>query len=1143
MALQLPFKQLKEHKNPRPRKQHKLLQQVTANHVDSFDYMIRDSMPAAVANLYGVHVEDANGTQAHISLSDFQVGVPTINARDTNAVNRTCYPAECRERRISYTAEMSCVVTARVGDGEQTWAIRKSMGQIPIMIKSNRCNLKGLLPKELVRHHEEAEEMGGYFIVNGNEKIIRQLIIPRRHMITALVRPSFTNRGAGYTKFGCQMRCVRSDQTSQTLIVHYKSDGACTVGLNYRKQQYLVPALLLLRSFIDCNDRQVFDAIVQGDVENTFVVERVKAMLSEFRGKNLYTKDACLSYLGNKFKVVLNLGKATSDREAGLIFINRLVFVHLDGDGTDADAKQKFDLLALMIQQLYSLASGDCAEDNADSAMNHEVLVAGQLYGMLLKEQLQEFIYGVQKSMSLDVRLGRSGSLSASDTYFKKVCGKQLDIGKKMEYFIATGNISSPTGLDLQQVSGFTIVADKLNFFRYVSHFRCVHRGAFFTTMKTTTVRKLLPESWGFLCPVHTPDGSPCGLLNHLTASCSVVCENNTYQGESCVGAPGVVEILSEYGVVASDRSPVTTHMAVMLDGKVLGFVEAARAKEIADSLRMLKVNKKEKRVPQSLEIALVPKSIRGQFPGLYLFSQFGRMIRPVLNLRTNTEEFIGTFEQVYMDVAIDADGFNPAYTTHMELKTTNFLSVIASMTPFSDHNQSPRNMYQCQMGKQTMGFPLHSFSHRADNKLYCLRTPQSPMVRPKAYDDYNFDTYPLGTNAIVAVISYTGYDMEDAMIISKSAKERGFAQAHVVTTKILNLADIPADKGVKFFFGVTSVNTDSFEKELDSKLDADGFPFIGTKLEHGDALYSYINESTNESKIERYKGEPAYVLQVTRMGGCDGQLATIKLSINRDPIIGDKFASRHGQKGVMSQLWPTADMPFTESGMTPDILFNPHGFPSRMTIGMLVESMAGKSAALHGVGHDATAFNFSDEEPASKYFGDQLKEAGYDYFGTERMYSGQTGEEFEADIFIGIVYYQRLRHMVSDKFQVRTTGPVHNLTQQPIKGRKRAGGVRFGEMERDSLLSHGAAFLLQDRLLNCSDVTTTSACRTCGSLISPVLEPIDPTTRSARQVRCKTCEDKSDIVSIKVPYVFRYLVAELLSMNVKLTIDIKDAI
>lgn len=293
-----------------------------------------------------------------------------------------------------------------------------------------------------------------------------------------------------------------------------------------------------------------------------------------------------------------------------------------------------------------------------------------------------------------------------------------------------------------------------------------------------------------------------------------------------------------------------------------------------------------------------------------------------------------------------------------------------------------------------------------------------------------------------------------------------------------------------------------------------------------------------------RYKGEPATVTQVSRLSGdkASAQRATIKLSISRNPIIGDKFASRAGQKGTMSQLWPTADMPFTESGMTPDIMFNPHGFPSRMTVGMLIESMAGKSAALHGVGHDATPFNYSDDQPASAYFGDQLRKAGYDFHGTETMYSGQTGEEFECAIFIGIVYYQRLRHMVSDKFQVRTTGPVHNLTQQPIKGRKRAGGVRFGEMERDSLLSHGASFLLQDRLLNCSDSTIINACVSCGSLLSPVLEPAAEKGQP-RKTMCQICVEKSNVVELKVPYVFRYLTAELLSMNVKLQLDIKDAL
>lgn len=707
-------------------------------------------------------------------------------------------------------------------------------------------------PAELIRRHEEAEEMGGYFIINGNEKIIRQLIIPRRHQITALIRPSFTNRGNGYTKFGCSIRCCRPDQTSQTLTLHYRSDGGCVMGFSYRKQQYLVPAVLLLRALVECNDRQVFDSIVQGDRENTFVVERVKRMLAEFHGKSLYSREQCLAKLGNLFKVVLNLKSTTTDKQAGIIFLRRLIFVHIDNGLPESDDRQKFELLTLMIRKLYALASGNCADDNADSAINQELLIAGQLYGMILKEQLQEYLYTLKNAIRTDIRRGNIDVNFVTDAYFRKLLGKiETQAGRKMEYFMATGNINSPTGLDLQQVSGFTIVADKLNFFRYVSHFRCVHRGAFFTTMKTTTVRKLLPDSWGFLCPVHTPDGSPCGLLNHLTSSCKVVTSNNVYQGEKCIGAPGVIEVLASHNIVGADAATAKEHIVVQLDGKVVGYVEARHAAELAEQLRMLKVDPSDERVPNTLEIALVKPSTRGQFPGLYLFAEPGRFIRPVLNLRTNTEELIGSFEQAYMDIAIDSDGFNNEYTTHMELKTTNFLSVIANLTPFSDHNQSPRNMYQCQMGKQTMGFPLHSYKHRSDNKLYCLKTPQTPMVRTKAYDDSGFDTYPLGTNAIVAVISYTGYDMEDAMIISKSARERGLFAAHVVTTKLIDLDDVPCEKGVKFHFGQgDSAWTDDDDEE--PKLGPDGFPFVGAKIGHGDPLYSYINETSGETKTER---------------------------------------------------------------------------------------------------------------------------------------------------------------------------------------------------------------------------------------------------------------------------------------------------
>lgn len=243
--------------------------------------------------------------------------------------------------------------------------------------------------------------------------------------------------------------------------------------------------------------------------------------------------------------------------------------------------------------------------------------------------------------------------------------------------------------------------------------------------------------------------------------------------------------------------------------------------------------------------------------------------------------------------------------------------------------------------------------------------------------------------------------------------------------------------------------------------------------------------------------------------------------------------------------MWPVEDLPFTDSGIVPDIMFNPHGFPSRMTIAMMIEIMAGKCAAIQGKVYDATPFRFGEDNTAISYFANQLVDCGYDYYGTERMYSGVDGRELKADIFFGLVHYQRLRHMVSDKWQVRATGPIDPLTHQPIKGRKRGGGVRFGEMERDALIAHGAAFLLQDRLFHCSDETSAIVCRTCGTLVGPVDEIRKKNDRSViatLPATCRLCGDKGEIGHASVPYIFKFLVTQLASMNINVKLNFKAA-
>ncbi|KAF8735977.1 hypothetical protein AX14_001120 [Amanita brunnescens Koide BX004] len=950
-------------------------------------------------------------------------------------------------------------------------------------MQSVRCNIRNMSSSELVQHHEEPEEFGGYFIVNGNERLIRYLTLPRRNHVVSLLRPSFLNRGPSYTQYGVQIRCARSDQSTITNTLHYLSNGSATLRFTLRKQEYVIPIMLILKALVSASDKEIFEGIVMQDYENTFLTDRVELLLRSFKMFTLLTGDQCLEYLGDKFRVVLGRPQDWTNAALGTWLLQKMILVHLESP------RDKFRMLLFMLRKLFALVSGSCAVDNPDSPQHHEVLLPGYLYGMIIKERLEEVLTQIQNAITMDVKNGANVDFHDKKYFAKAISKINFDIGARMQNFLATGNLVSPTGLDLQQTSGFTIVAEKLNWLRYISHFRSIHRGAFFAELKTTTVRKLLPDAWGFLCPVHTPDGSPCGLLNHLSRSCRIVTTPSS--------VAHIPALLAAHGMT----QPFATHidgranMCIQLDGRVIGWARPIMAAALATSLRIWKTEGMNQ-IPMDLEIGLVPELAGGQYPGLYLFSSRARMMRPVKYLANGKDDQVGSFEQVYMNIAITPEEIEQNMSTHVEHDPTNFLSILANLTPFSDFNQSPRNIYQCQMGKQTMGTPSTALQHRTDNKLYCLQTGQTPVVRPALHNTYAMDAFPNGTNAVVAVISYTGYDMEDAMILNKSAHERGFGYGTIYKSQTIDLREVPGAQRFgstpTLHFGIgRDIRTDGNDPHSCTQtVDRDGLPFLGTRLKSGDILAAYMDDTVGRTRFVKYKGdEVAYVDQVRLLGSDAGdselQKVQVTLRVPRAPVIGDKFSSRHGQKGVCSQKWPAVDMPFSESGMQPDVIINPHAFPSRMTIGMLVESMSGKAGAMHGLAQDATPFKFSEEDTAVDYFGKQLLAAGYNYYGNEPMYSGITGQEFAADIYLGVVYYQRLRHMVNDKFQVRTTGPVDQVTRQPVKGRKRAGGIRFGEMERDALLAHGTAFLLQDRLMNCSDYSTAWVCRTCGSLIS----------------------------------------------------------
>ena len=300
-------------------------------------------------------------------------------------------------------------------------------------------------------------------------------------------------------------------------------------------------------------------------------------------------------------------------------------------------------------------------------------------------------------------------------------------------------------------------------------------------------VRALLPDAWGFVCPVHTPDGSPCGLLNHLATSVEVVTHlTDISKLPSVLYMLGVIPV---HEMESADN--LSNTLDVLLDGRLMGWVRRDKAATTAEKLRMLKLSTTDQRVPQMTEIVLVPeRDIPGQYPGIFIFTGAARMMRPVMNLKAGTIEYVGTFEQVYMEICVRESEAYPGLTTHMELRPTSFLSNLACTIPLPDFNQSPRNMYQCQMAKQTMATPLHTWHLNSETKIYRLQTPTSPFFRPAHYDYIGMDDYPMGTNAIVAVISYTGYDMEDAMIINKMSFERGFCAGMIYKAEFIDLRE-----------------------------------------------------------------------------------------------------------------------------------------------------------------------------------------------------------------------------------------------------------------------------------------------------------------------------------------------------------------
>ncbi|KAI9467840.1 DNA-directed RNA polymerase III complex subunit Rpc2 [Coemansia sp. RSA 989] len=1081
-------------------------------HIDSYNYFIEVDIKKIVkANEL---VTSDIDPRFYLKYTGIRVGRP--ERMDADAANRMITPHECRLRDLTYSAPV--VVDIEYTRGKSR-VIRKGVpiGRMPIMLRSSHCVLTGSNDEEMARMHECPLDPGGYFIVRGTEKVILvQEQMSKNRIIVNTDTKGFINAGV-----------LSSTQELKSNSYVLMKKGKLYLKHNTFSED--IPLVLAMRAMGMTSDKEIAELIAGKD---PFYLELLLPTLEEGAASNTFTQRAALDYIGPKVK---GMGRRAGmarrpPYEEALDALAQIILCHVPVNGSDFRAKCVY--MAMMARRVLDAVSNDNKTDDLDYLGNKRLELAGQLIALLFEDLFKRFNSDLK--LNIDKVLKKPNLAREFDAYNQLLCHGDL-ITQGLMRAISTGNWSLKRFK--MDRAGVTHILSRLS---YISALGMMTRisSQFEKTRKVSGPRALQPSQWGMLCPADTPEGELCGLVKNLALMTHITTNDEEEPIKRVAYALGVEDVSL---ITGAELHADNTHI-VFLNGLILGITRSAQR-----FVRQFRVLRRNGRIPAFVSIYMDDhrKSVNISADG-------GRICRPVIIVKdgrsqvTNAhmqqllagelqfDDFLRLGLVEYLDVneendcliAIYDHEIKP-YTTHVEIEPFTLLGAVAGLIPYPHHNQSPRNTYQSAMGKQAIGVIGYNQLNRIDTLLYLMVYPQQPMVKTKTIELINYDKLPAGQNGSVFVMSYSGYDIEDALVINKSSLDRGFGRCQVMrkfTAIMRKYGNQTYDRAT----GAPLLPDGTIPKRFEL-IEDDGMAAPGTPLENG---MIYMNKQTPVDTINdvsnpnagpwrnapmSYKfPDKGYVDKVLITNSeADQTLVKFLMRQTRRPELGDKFSSRHGQKGVCGIIVQQEDMPFTDRGIYPDIIMNPHGFPSRMTVGKLMEFVASKAGAIKGELQYGTCFGGSKMEDMCRI----LVENGFSYTGKDYVTSGITGEPVGAYIFNGATYYQRLKHMVADKMHARARGPRAVLTRQPTEGRSRDGGLRLGEMEKDCLIGYGASMLLLERLMISSDVFEVHVCEKCGYI--------------GYKGWCQVCRSSKMMVPIKIPYACKLLFQELQSMNI----------